>query len=264
MKKIFSLSAAVILAANTFAFTASAEDTADAYVTIADGSLKLTQEKITVTDADGDGALTINDALYLAHEEFYDGGAAAGYASENTEYGISLVRLWGNDCGSYGYCINNVSAMSLSDIISDGDYINTYAYSDLTAWSDKYCFFDINSADITTDDEITLTMKFNGFDSEWNPLVLIYEGAEIRINGEDTGIVTDGEGKATISFDKEGEYIISAASDTDILVPPVCKVNVTAHTEAPATGNDTAANLLVCGASLLTAVAARGKKYYEA
>ena len=55
----------------------------------------LAMEKITVADNDGDGALTINDALYAAHEKAFTGGAAAGYASVQSDWGLSLSKLWG-------------------------------------------------------------------------------------------------------------------------------------------------------------------------
>ena len=50
----------------------AANDTA-VFVTICDkdGKIALAQEKINVTDADGDGTLTITDALFCAHEAKY-------------------------------------------------------------------------------------------------------------------------------------------------------------------------------------------------
>ena len=62
----------------------AAEEPVTVYVTIANGSLVMTQEPVTVTDIDKDGSLTINDALYLAHEAKYQGGAAAGYGSQRS------------------------------------------------------------------------------------------------------------------------------------------------------------------------------------
>ena len=48
------------------------------------GEIVLAAREVAVTDADSDGALTIDDALFSAHETAYDGGAAAGYATEMT------------------------------------------------------------------------------------------------------------------------------------------------------------------------------------
>lgn len=245
MKKIIAAVSAIALAFST-AFTAFAAETADVYVTISDGTgaLPLAQEKITVTDVDTDGALTINDALYVAHENYYNGGADAGFASAETEFGVSLNKLWGvENGGSYGYYKNNESALSLSDTVAEGDYITAYAFGDLTAWSDVYSWFDIDSAELDTGAEMALTLCYAGYDADWNPVTLFASDAVITINGEKTSFTTDAQGKVEIKFDDEGEYVISAVSDTQTLVPPVCKVTVTApsdnETTAPATGNST-------------------------
>lgn len=55
------------------------EQTLTVYVTISDaGVLKVAQEPVAVTDGDGDGALTVHDALLAAHDALYQGGAEAG------------------------------------------------------------------------------------------------------------------------------------------------------------------------------------------
>lgn len=56
-------------------------NSATVYVSIATkGQLVAAQTKVTVTDIDGDNALTVNDALYAAHETVYSGGAKEGYS----------------------------------------------------------------------------------------------------------------------------------------------------------------------------------------
>lgn len=264
MKKLIAAVSAIALTFST-AFTAFAAETVDVYVTISDGTgiLPLAQEKITVTDVDADGTLTINDALYAAHDAKYDGGAEAGFASDETEYGLSLNKLWGiENGGSYGYYVNNASAMSLSDTISDGDYINAYAYSDLTAWSDVYSWFDIDSTELDTGAEMALTLCYAGYDADWNPVTLCASDAVITINGEKTSLTTDSQGKVEIKFDEAGEYVISAVSDTQTLVPPVCKVTVTAsssdsETTAPATGNSISGIVAVTAIALAAACLAK-------
>ena len=44
--------------------------------------------------------------------------------------------------------------------------------------------------------------------------------------GYDSEVITDAEGKAQFTIDAAGEYLISARSDSAILVPPVCIVTV--------------------------------------
>ena len=230
MKKIKTLALSLMMlgAFSLTAFAEKTEETAEVYVTIADdkGALALTQEKITVTDIDEDGTLTINDALYAAHETKFEGGAAAGYVTSEGQYGISLDKLWGvENGGSYGYVVNNVSAMSLADEIEAGDYINAYVYTDLTAWSDAYSFFDVNTVDTKEGTEITLTLSANGYDADWNPVVNPVEGAVITVDGKATEYKTDKDGKVTFTLAK-GDYVISATSESQILVPPACRVSV--------------------------------------
>lgn len=239
MKKLLTITMTLLMLLGVPNLTALAEtksESADVYVTISDsnGALALTQEKITVTDIDNDGTLTINDALYAAHEAKYEGGAAAGYASEQTQYGLSLNRLWGTaNGGSYGYYLNNQSALSLADTIKNGDYINAFVYTDLTAWSDTYCYFDANTAAAESGNSVALTLSASGYDSDWNPITIAVSNAVITINGTATEIKTDSDGKALIKLENSGTYVISAVSDTQTLVPPVCKVTVSAALPTP-------------------------------
>lgn len=231
MKKILVVTMILFMLLSTVSITAFAQtsDQISVYVTISDkdGKLVLTQEKITVTDVDNDDILTINDALYNAHEAKYEGGAKAGYESAYSAYGLSLNKLWGIANGSsYGYYVNNKSALSLADIIKEGDYINAFIYTDLTTWSDTYCYFDVNTATVEAGEELNLTLLASGYDSEYNPIEIPVENAVITVNGEKTSIKTNAQGNATIKIDDGGEYIISATSDTQVLVPPVVIMTV--------------------------------------
>ena len=228
MKKIYKLFIATMLMVFVFSITAMADEKTEVYVTISDkdGKFVVTQEKIEVTDIDNDGTLTINDALYAAHEAKYDGGAVAGYATETTQWGLGITKLWGTaNGGSYGYVVNNVSAMGLADVVKNGDYVNAYIYTDLTAFSDAYSFFNVNAIDTKEGKEITLTLSANGYDANWSPVVNPVEGATITLNGEATEYKTDANGKVTFTL-KKGEYVISATADNQVLVPAVCKASV--------------------------------------
>lgn len=199
------------------------------YVTISDGQgqLVMSNAAIEVTDVDADGALTVNDALYAAHEAAFEGGAEAGYATADSGYGPSITRLWGEENGgSYGYYVNDVSAYSLADPVSDGDYLNAFVYTDLEAWSDQYCTFDYREVVADAGANINLTLNMMTFDENWNPVSLPVEGAILTIDGEDSEVVTDAEGKAQFTIEAAGEYLLSARSDSAILVPPVCIVTV--------------------------------------
>ena len=210
-----------ILLAMLFVCGCAAAETV--YVSISDGqgALVLAHAAVETGDVDGDGSVTLSDALYAAHEAYYEGGASAGFASSMTDYGISLDKLWGTENGgSYGYYLNNVSPNSLLDSVQDGDHLYAYAYTDLESWSDTFCFFDV--AEIETDASFELTLTAQGYDADWNVVYAPVEGAVITINGEAAQLATDADGKAIIDIQDAGEYVISAESEEINLVPPVC------------------------------------------
>lgn len=260
MKKITTLILTLALAVCAIAATPVKADETTVYVTIVNGDVVLTQKAVNVTDVDGDGALTINDALYNAHEANFEGGAAQGYGSAVSDWGLSLTKLWGiENGGSYGYYVNNNAAMGLADPVKNGDYINAFVYQDTTGFSDKYCFFNVNTV---AEGDVQLTLSAAGYDENWNPVVLPVAGAAILINGEKTAFVTDEAGK--VSVNAEAGSVISAALEGSILVAPVCLV--TAKTdETPKTGDSKVGFAFgaVCLVAAAAAVSAR-KKEYEA
>lgn len=220
--------AALLAAVLTLAPAAESAPQDTAYVTIADenGELALVREAVVLEDADGDGAVTVNDALLLAHEQAYPGGAAAGYLSSEGPYGLKLDKLWGvENGGSYGYYVNHASAMSLTAPVSDGDEVAAFIYTDLDGYSDTYCYFDHTTAELNAPGELTLTLKAAGWAADYNPVELPVADAVIVVNGEKTDFRTDENGSVTLNL-AAGSYIISAVSDAQVLVPPVCQVSV--------------------------------------
>ncbi len=226
MKKILSILLTLAMLACCAAF---AEEAPTVYVSISDdaGALPLAYAAVTVTDADGDGLLTISDALACAHIAYHPDGAAA-FLAERTEWGISMYRLWGvENGGSYGYYCNDLSPMSLLDPVVAGDHIKAYAFTDLTNYADTYSFFTKPAASVRVNEAVALTLSANGYDANWAPITLAVADAVITVNGERTGQATDGNGCVSLTFPEAGEYVVSAAHDGMILVPPVCIVTVT-------------------------------------
>lgn len=202
----------------------------EAYVSISTDSLDLAAEKVVVADADGDGALTIYDAIYSAHESAFEGGAASGFACKDTEFGLSVAMLWGmENGGSYGYYVNDAAAFSLEDHLADGDRVAAFAYRDLSAWTDMYTWFESARINATAGESVELKLFAAASDENWQPITIPVEGARIMIDGTDTGCVTDSEGRATIVLEKAGTVIISAESDDSFIVPPVCVADVKAQ-----------------------------------
>ena len=132
--------------------------------------------------------------------------------------------------------------MSLADPVKDGDRINAFVYTDLKTWSDKYCYFDKASVTAQSGESFSLVLTGAGFDGDWNPVSVPVEGAKITVDGEATDFVTDADGRVSVTVSEAGSHVISAISDSETLVPPVCVAVIEAVSESESeTAADTAA-----------------------
>lgn len=230
MKKITAILLSMVLVLGLFGVPAFAADTSvEVYVSIAidDGTVAVAQEKVRVTDIDSDGKLTINDALFCAHEAFYPGGASQGYQTEVTQWGLGILKLWNiTNGGSYGYYVNNASAWSLTDTLVAGDYVNAFVYQDAQGFSDSYAYFSETTVSATAFESFDVTLYRLAFDADWNTVQTPVAGAKITVDGAKTNFVTDADGKATVTLTETGSHVISAQSDSIIIAAPVCKVEV--------------------------------------
>lgn len=225
--------AAQTTAAQTVAETTAAQTTVEpaepqtVLVTIADknGEAVLKLAEITASDLDEDGKVTIYEALKAAHATCPNGGAD-GFAAEVGQYGLSMVKLWGEENGgNFGYYVNETSSMSLADEVHTGDRVVAFAYTDLVGWSDAFCYFDPVIATKTSGENVEVTLTALLPDDNWNPVQTPVEGAKILVNGVDSGLTTDAEGKVTLTLES-GVNEITAESDTLTLVPPIAKITV--------------------------------------
>ena len=256
MKKIIAVLLSVLLVLSVGMLFVSADDAAnsvDVHVTIVDekSEFAVAYETVTVTDIDNDEALTVNDALYAAHEQFYDGGAAAGYATEMTKWGLSLMKLWGvANGGSYGYLVNNAFAWSLTDPVKADDYIVAFIYTDTKDFSDVYTYFEPQYIEEeSTTIAVELTMMKTGFDAEGKPYTEPVSGAEITLDGQKNKVVTDAEGKASFYYgygDPNGyERLVSAEVKDMRIVPPICLLKATGSDSTPDQADGTEAPTVV-------------------
>ncbi|MCR4600275.1 MAG: hypothetical protein K5767_00855, partial [Clostridia bacterium] len=233
-RKVLSLLLATAMLVGMTPVTFADSDSASADVTVSiavAGEVEVAAKTLTVTDQNGSGGVDIDDVLYAAHEAYYEGGAEAGYATANNEWGLSIAELWGDNSGFFSYYLNNASANSLSDAVSDGDYVYAFVYEDQTGWSDSYSCFNKYTASIATDETLELTLS----DVGWNPTASPLADATITVDGTETTYTTDEEGKVSLSFDAAGKYTVSAVKEGKTLVPPVCVVTVGEPEPEPAT-----------------------------
>lgn len=218
-------------------------DPAEIYVTIvSDGNIVkdrndeyVAQSPVTVTDLDGNGILTVDEALYLTHEAYYNGGAEAGYNTFTGTYGLSLGVLWGKGTpgtsAAAGYWLNNASCWSLNDEVREGDYLTAFNYYDTTYWSDSYSYFEKNEVTVKKGSSVTLTLNAMGYDENWNTVSMPYKGAKVKfLDSEVMGdeMITDENGQVEIEVKdvSVGSYYAVAYSESFAIVPTVCKINV--------------------------------------
>ena len=217
---------------------AAAASSATVYVTVSvageiptgkSGKL-MAQVPVTVTDRNKNEVPDIDDALFALHETYYDGGAEAGYASEEGAYGLSLTKLWGDLGPAFGYWLNNTSAWSLTDPVASGDHLSVYVYQDQDTWSDSYTKFDAFRKTVPVGESLTLVLESAGYDASYNMVWSPLEGASLCALENDTGVLatTDAAGRAKLTFSEVGTYYISASHEDRTIVPPVCVVTVTA------------------------------------
>ena len=242
--------AAVSVQLGLTAVTASAADTITVDVTISNaGTLTVPAQSVTVADRNGDGKFDLDEAIYAAHEAYYEGGAAAGYRSAESDYGLSMEKLWGADSGAFGYYLNDQFAMSLLDEVKAGDRVAAFVYSDAVSWSDSYCYFDqSNMQDAKQGDEVSLKLSKFTFGADGSASAVPASGAYITIDGKKTAYQTDENGAVRVRLDQAGEQIISAVSDQDVLVPTALRVTVAA-------ADTTAANTTAASSKTTTSAA---------
>lgn len=222
---------------------------ATVYVTIAsDGRVVqdknggyVAQAAVKVCDHDKDGILTVDDALFAAHEACYEGGAAAGYSSYPGVHGLSLAILWGKGTAGTsaiaGYWLNNASCWSLADEVEEGDYLTAFNYCDSAGWSDAYSFFTQNEVSVASGNSITLNLRYiSGYDAAngYAPIVSPLSGASVEFLDSDDSetLTTNSDGQVCISTAalSEGSYRVTAYKLDGSIVPCVCTINVSAPT----------------------------------
>ena len=212
-------------AATTDATTAAV--TAEVYVTIANksGAAVLKNAAITTTDLDADGKINIYEALKAAHATCPNGGAD-GFVTEVGQYGLSMVKLWGEENGgAFGYFVNEASAWSLADEVQPGDRIVAFSYTDTVGYTDRLSYFTPITAKVNAGETVTLTLTALIPDESWNNVPTTIAGAKIFVNGTDSGLTTDAEGNVTLTL-SAGVNEITATSETIILVPPIAFITV--------------------------------------
>ena len=216
-KKGLSILLCALMLLSTLHFTVHADaNEITAYITISMyGDIVIDKNGDPVAEAPvvltGKESYTLDDAFSAAHELYYEGGAAAGYASGEGYYGLSVTKVWGDTSGKYGYQMNlgAVDVWGPTQAVANGDYIDLSVYESYYPDTESYAKFDAYSKTVVTDGaELTLYESYYG--ENWETLYRPCAGATIYVDGVATEFVTDANGRCTVEFDDYGKYLISA------------------------------------------------------
>lgn len=224
-KRILSLFIVLVMllgVCNFAAFADTGEATAiTAYITISKYG-KIVNDKNGVPVAEAEVTLTdkasycLDDVFRKAHTLYYDGNEQDGYGYDSAEaqYGLSITKLWDDTSGYFGYQVNRgtETVANLSHPVKDGDYIDLYI-NQSSYWDgqDSYTRFNASTVSAYVGDKIELTLEEAGYDDSWNTVYSPCSGASITIDGVTSAYTTDSDGKASVTFDRAGKYIISAS-----------------------------------------------------
>lgn len=219
----------------------AAENEITVYVTVSnagelatgtDGT-KMVNIPVTV-EADANGLATVDTVLAKLHEKHCPGGYALS--------GTYVTNFWNETHGGYLFAVNHMLFTQGVDaeLVGNGDCVDVLVMKDLTYWSDLYSFFDKTTAVVKVGEEVELTLNYGK--TEWaadyssseyvtNPVV----GADVYVAGAaDTVLATtDTMGKAFVSFDEAGTYVVTASGAVSTEVTTDWQTGATAPFDAP-------------------------------
>lgn len=179
-----------------------------------DGSA-MAYKEVHVTDADGDGHITVDDALVATHDAYYTDGKNGYETYTSPEYGMSVTKLWGVSTYNTLFFVNGkgISTGVGDDDVKSGDSLYASVNADNTNYADWYTYFNKSSRTVCPNEQFTLSLK--GFQAMSGGDAKAVEGVKLGVweNGSCRtieGAVTDKDGFARLSLDEAGTYIVTA------------------------------------------------------
>lgn len=170
----------------------------------------------------GQSSYTMDDALRLAHDLYYPGGADAGYDYHSDDAGIFdgvIYRLWGYDKKNVPYIkssLNRDSAnygSALGRTVQDGDEMHFFIQQ--KKGQDKLAFF--TEEEMTVTEGKTVKLKLRQED-DGGRAYSNCEGASIYIDGKkQENLVTDENGEVTLPYleSRTSPYFVTAEKLTE-------------------------------------------------
>lgn len=247
---------ALVMVMGMCPMSAMAADGITVYVTVSNQGVLATDKlgdamahcELDVTDHDGDGTLSVSDALIAAHTQLSENGAA--------DYGLAYGyanKLWGISTSNLLAFVNDKGFSTSWDgkSIAEGDHIVASVNADNATYADWYTYFDVTDKEVMAGEDVTLTLK--GFQGMMGGTSKAVAGVAVGIWKDGVfsaieGKMTDADGKVSICFDEPGKYYVTASgtvrdtvtdwgSGTSFekdcpIIAPVCAVSVRRPTQA--------------------------------
>ena len=179
----------------------------------AEGTLLLSFEEVSVGDSDGDGVLTVWEALRSAHLQ--NGGAEEAFRAEN---GVLTGFLETFSEAGFAVYADHVPVTDLQAEVTEDSVLSVFPIREGAV----YCRFGADKEDAKDGQTVTLRLF-----SEENGVEVPVVGAELTVAGKRSGVFTDENGEAGLLFSGAGFCLVSAVLEGADLIPPVCAVVVT-------------------------------------
>lgn len=175
-------------------------------------------EKYGLDDTKTSDVVTFIDVLCTVCEKKYGTEFTKETAANYIAYGETgyFSKWFGVETYNVGYAFNRDFSMSGSgfDEITDGSTIDILG---MTSYSEPLTYFDYDAVTVSKGEAVTLQLSGSSYGMT-NAAIKPAEGKEVKaamVNEDGSltnieGAVLDADGKITVSFDKEGTYLVSA------------------------------------------------------
>lgn len=164
------------------------------------------------------GSIDIDEVMYATHEQYYEGGAAAGYASATGDYGAYITKLWGDESGNFGYFVDDKMTMGLGDKVGRGQHVYAYINANSYPNNDANSYFETPAFDCETYAAASVKLiAQNGYDENWSPKFEGYDKAQLKAYTADLKT----EAEASRPYPKETASTASALQRQGITALPL-------------------------------------------
>lgn len=185
----------------------------------------MTRRPVVVRDEDGDGKVTVLEALEQVHEKYCPGGLM----TRSEKCGPVLSRLWGKDVQSSGFYVNNDRGFALRDTLDFYDDLYVYGSSGIN--EDRYAYFAQKDAQTVCLREYHIQLFQKVPDENGRLQEEPLKNAEIYSlspYGEetDTQYHTDQNGEVDLIFTRSGDYFLTAKTKDGQTLPPIARITV--------------------------------------